>query len=238
MNAPPGPDRVGPEAPDDSPAVETRKTLIKAAVLLGVVVLGAVLYRLTPLRTWLQPAGELGAWVRQTGAWGVLAFLGISTGLIFAGLPRLLFCPIAGALYGFWGGLGLCLLAATISYFTTFTIVRGRRTPRARTRLPRGLAFLGRDPGFWGVVLARLIPLPGMVVTLALSLSGVSRTSYLLGSVVGMIPEAAPLVLLGCGLLHPGPENYMHFAAIGVLLVASFWFALRGFRQRQRDTGG
>ena len=219
----------------ETPAIETRQTLVKAGVLLGVVLLGALAYRLTPVRTWLEPAGELAAWARRTGWWGVLAFYGASTGLIFAGVPRLLFCPIAGALYGFWGGLALCMLSPSISYFTTFLLVRGRRRPDTRVVLPRRLAFLGRNPGFAGVVLARLIPLPGMVITLALSLSTVSRTSYLLGTMVGLIPEAAPLVLLGCGLLHPGPQSYVHFAVIAVLLVGSFWFALRYYQKRQRE---
>lgn len=225
----------GPTDDPGAPAPETRQTLVKAGILLGVVVLGAALYRLTPVRTWLEPAGELAAWGRRSGWWGVLAFYGGSAALISAGVPRLLFCPIAGALYGFWGGLGLCLLSATTSYFTTFMLVRGRRGSGTGVALPRRLAFLARNPGFAGVVLARLIPLPGMVITLALSLSSVSKTSYLLGTVLGLIPEAAPLVLLGCGLLHPGPESYVHFAAIAVLLVGSFWFALRQLRRRQRE---
>lgn len=219
----------------EATSLETRKTLIKAATLLGIVLLGAVGYRWTPVRTWLEPAGELAAWARRTGWWGVLAFYGASAALIFIGVPRLVFCPIAGALYGFWGGLAVCLLSASSSYFTTFLLVRGRRRSGDRATLPRRLAFLGRNPGFGGVVLARLIPLPGMVITLALSLSSVSKTSYLLGTMIGLIPEAAPLVLLGCGLLHPGPESYLHFAVIALLLIGSCWFALRYYQRRQRE---
>lgn len=236
-----GSGQAGPEIelvltePPNASDSDTRRTLFKAAILLSVVVLGAVLYRVTPLRTWLEPAGELAGWARRAGWWGVLAFYGASAGLIFAGVPRLLFCPVAGALYGFWGGLALCVGSASSSYFVTFLLVRGRPRSGARVALPRRLAFLARNPGFAGVALARLIPLPGMVITLALSLSSVRKTSYLLGTLVGLVPEAAPLVLLGCGLLHPGPQSYVHYAVIAVLLGASFWFALCYYRKRQNE---
>jgi uncharacterized membrane protein YdjX (TVP38/TMEM64 family) len=212
-----------------------RRTLLKAGALLSAVLLGALLYRFTPLRESLEPAGRVAAWVRATGWTGVLAFLAASTALVFLGVPRLLFCPFAGALYGFWGGLALSVVAPTTSYFTTFLLVRGRRSGRRPVRLPRRLAFLSRNPGFTGVVLARLIPLPGMMITLALSLSKVSRTAYLAGTAVGLIPEAAPLVLLGGGLLHPGPKNYLHFAAIALFVVVGFGFALRQLRSRARE---
>lgn len=211
---------------------EARRTLFKAGALLAAVVLGAVLYRFTPLRESLEPAGRVATWVRETGWVGVLAFFAGSTGLIFLGVPRLLFCPFAGALYGFWGGLALSVLSPTTSYFTTFLLVRGGRLGGGAVRLPRRLAFLRRNPGFVGVVLARLIPLPGMMITLALSLSSVSRTAYLAGTAVGLIPEAAPLVLLGGGLLHPGPKNYLHFAAIALFVIVGFGFALRQLRSR------
>jgi uncharacterized membrane protein YdjX (TVP38/TMEM64 family) len=207
--------------------------LTKALVLLAIVVAGAVAYRFTPLKEWFEPAGRAAAWVRDTGAWGVLAFYGISTLLIFLGVPRLVFCPVAGAVYGFWGGLALCLVAPATSYFVTFLMLRGRNDGPV-PGLPRSLAFLSRDPGLSGVILARLIPLPGMLITLALSLSGVGRRKYLFGTLIGMVPEALPLVALGSGLLNHGPDRFFHFGAMALLLVGVAWFAVRGVRRRQR----
>jgi uncharacterized membrane protein YdjX (TVP38/TMEM64 family) len=229
-----------PSAPDGdatarttSTGIDTRRLLRKAVVLLGIVVAGTVAYRFTPLKEWFEPAGQAAAWVRDTGVRGILAFYALSATLIFLGVPRLVFCPVAGAVYGFWGGLALSLVAPATSYYLTFLTLRGRNDGPI-PGLPRSLAFLSRDPGVSGVILARLLPLPGMLITLALSLSGVGRRKYLLGTLIGMIPEAAPLVLLGSGLLNPGPNRHIHFGAMALLLVAVVWFAIRGVRRRQR----
>lgn len=226
----PGVDATGPAAPT---GIDTRRLLRKAVVLLGLVVVGTLAYRFTPLKAWFEPAGEAAAWVRGLGFWGVLAFYALSAILIFLGVPRLVFCPVAGAVYGFWGGLALSLVAPATSYYLTFLVLRGRNDGPI-PGLPGSLAFLGRDPGLSGVVLARLLPLPGMLITLALSLSGVGRRKYLLGTLIGMVPEAAPLVLLGAGLLDHGPGRGFHFGAMALLLVGVAWFAVRGVRRRQR----
>jgi hypothetical protein len=43
-------------------------------------------------------------------------------------------------------------------------------------------------------------PAPGLVSTIALSRVG--HGAYLPGSAIGLVPKAAPLVLLGAGTLH------------------------------------
>jgi len=223
-----------------SDGLSARRILIKAAVLLAVVITGALVYRLTPLKDWLQPAGSVAAWVRETGWRGVLVFYAGSALLIFLGVPRLVFCPVAGALYGFWGGLGLSLLAPTTSYYLTFLALRGR-AEGPLPNLPPGLRFLARDPGMSGVILARLVPLPGMLITLALSLSGVGRRKYLFGTLIGLIPEGAPLVLLGAGVVDGTVGQPMHFGALLLLLIGVFWLAWRRVRRKQlahaRSTG-
>lgn len=232
MNAPPAP--AQPACPEPR-AVElsARRILLRAAVLLGVVTTGMLLYRLTPLREWLEPAGRVGTWVRATGWAGVLMFYAGTALLIFLGVPRLVFCPLAGALYGFWGGLALSLAAPTTSYFLTFLVLRGR-AEGPLNGLPPALRFLGRDPGMSGVILARLLPLPGMVITLALSLSGVGRRKYLFGTLIGLIPEAAPLVLLGAGWVDRQLGHPLHFGALALLLFGVGWLAWRRVRHKQR----
>lgn len=230
---------ANPAAPPAGPAsvsgpggLSARRILIKAAVLLAVVITGTLVYRLTPLKDWLQPAGGVAVWVRETGWHGVLVFYAGSALLIFLGVPRLVFCPVAGALYGFWGGLALSLFAPTTSYYLTFLALRGR-AEGPLPNLPPGLRFLARDPGMSGVILARLVPLPGMLITLALSLSGVGRRKYLSGTLIGLIPEGAPLVLLGAGVVDGNVGRPMHFGALLLLLIGVFWLAWRRVRQKQ-----
>src|SRR5512138_1470156 len=91
------------------PTVRTGPVLGKALVFLAIAVAGALAYRFTPLKEWLLPAGEAATWIRQTGFWGAAVFLLGMSVLVVVGVPRLLFCPLAGALFGFWGGLGLSI---------------------------------------------------------------------------------------------------------------------------------
>jgi|YelNatPaOPRAMG01_1025707.scaffolds.fasta_scaffold04138_5 uncharacterized membrane protein YdjX (TVP38/TMEM64 family) len=178
--------------------------LVRAAVLLALAVVGALLCQFSGVKAWLAPAGQMAGWIRQAGVVGSGLFVSGSAALIVAGVPRLLFCLVAGAVYGFWLGLGLSLVATMLGYCGAFVFVRGRqRTSRPAEPLSPRLAFLAQDPGLGGVVLARMLPMPGMVITLALALSAVSFRDYVVGSLIGLIPEAAPVVLLGAGLLAP-----------------------------------
>lgn len=232
MNAPshrPPETRAHPGADE----LSARHILYRAAVLLGVVICGMMIYRLTPLRAWLEPAGVVAAWVRACGWPGMLLFYAGTALLILLGVPRLVFCPLAGALYGFWGGLALSLAAPTTSYFLTFLVLRGR-AEGPLPGLPGALRFLSRDPGMSGVILARLVPLPGMFITLALSLSGVGRRKFFFGTLIGLIPEAAPLVLLGAGWVDRDLGRPMHFGALALLLFGVGWLAWRRVRYKQR----
>jgi uncharacterized membrane protein YdjX (TVP38/TMEM64 family) len=211
-------------SPAAQSAVQFKVVLVKAAVLLVIAMAGAVAYRFTPLKEWLQPAGQAASWVRETGLWGAAIFLLGMSVLILVGVPRLLFCPVAGAVFGFWGGLGISIAGTMISYYTAFRVIRGRRTNGDVTPpLHPKLAFLAGHPGLPAVTVSRMVPVPGMIVTLALSMSNVRTRIYLLGSLVGLIPEAAPLVLLGAGLLNPGAETLIKLGigAFVCILVAA-----------------
>ena len=174
----------------------------------------------------LQPAGHAAEWLRQTGVWGVaLLLLGMSA-LILMGVSRLMFCPLAGALMGFWGGLGLSIAGTMISYYAAFRVIRGRRAnDEAAPPLHPKLAFLAGRPGLAAVIVSRIVPVPGMIVTLALSMSNVRTRTYLLGSLIGLIPEAAPLVLLGAGILNPDSEKFTSLVVGAFVCILVAWLA-------------
>jgi uncharacterized membrane protein YdjX (TVP38/TMEM64 family) len=227
------PGGVEARLPEPTPTLKSGALLARALVLLAMAVGGALAYRFTPLKDWLQPAGAVAAWIRETGFAGLAAFVVGMAALILVGVPRLLFCPVAGALFGFWVGLGLCMLGTTASYYTAFLFIRGRRSRSgAPAALPPKLAFLAGNPGLAGVIVARVVPLPGMLITLGLSLSAVRHRVYLAGSIVGQIPEAAPLVLLGAGLLHPGATRYTHLTVLTLVCIFGAWLAIRAAAKR------
>lgn len=205
-----------------------RLLLIKA-LLLGVLALaGALLARIPGVREWLAPAGRLVPILDQLGWTAAPAFTLGSALLITLGVPRLIFCPLAGAAFGFWYGLFLSTLATMVSYIAVFFFVRGRiqddDTPYSP---PAQLAFLRHNPGLPGVIVARLIPLPGLLTSIALSLSPVRRRTYLFGSLIGLVPEAVPLVLLGAGLLDGNPRQLASLGAGALLLILVCYFVIR-----------
>lgn len=208
-----------------TPPVNTKAVLIKAGTLLLVASLVAIVYQFTPFKEWVGKAGPLANWFRNLGTYGVVLFGLMSVVLIFVGVPRLLLCPVAGALYGFWGGLGVSVVSTMVSYYVAFLWVRGRRHKGlTRSELPTRLAFLAGDPGFSGVVIGRLMPVPGMLVTMTLSLSNVRDWNYLGGSAFGLIPEAVPAVLLG--VMQDDLRKWGQLAAVALLVVIVGWLAL------------
>lgn len=219
----------GGEAPGRASAL-----VLRALLLLGLALLGIWLARATTIKDWLEPAGDIARRLQGIGWWSRPAFAVAMGVLVFAGVPRLLFCPLAGAAFGFWSGLAWSLVGTMLSYYGGFLFVRGRARVRRASpmQLPPRLAFLGRDPRLIGVIIARLMPLPGMVITTGLALSAVSHGAYLLGSLIGLIPEAAPLVLLGTGLLQER-GRHVAFGAVGavVLLAIGAWIIQRVSRQ-------
>lgn len=213
--------------------VGTGAILVKALALFLVAVLALVLYKTTPLQHWFDKAGPAREWFNSLGNWGILIFIVTSVALILLGFPRLLLCPLAGALYGLWGGLTVSLIATMISYYIGFLWIRGKAHHGIdREALPRRLAFLAGDPGFAGVVIGRLLPVPGMMVTMALAISSVRDVSYLLGSLIGLIPEAIPAVM--AGVMEADVKKWGNMAMIALACIVGGWLVLHFLVKRYK----
>lgn len=227
---------AGAEAapPPARPRLSRRLVLAKVGLLLALALLGIALSRVPAVREFFDRAGPATRWLQAQGPWAGLVFTGGMALLVLLGVPRLLFCPLAGAAFGFWPGLAWSTAATMLSYYSAFLFLRGAAWWRAEplVQWPEKLAWLRGDVGFGGVVVARLLPLPGMLTTVALSLSGVGHRSYLFGSLVGLLPEAAPLVLLGAGLIEPDARQILKWGAALVLGVLGALLLARQFRGR------
>ncbi|MBL9135249.1 MAG: TVP38/TMEM64 family protein [Verrucomicrobiales bacterium] len=212
-----------------------RLLIIKAVALGALALLGAALSRTPWMREWLGPDGALAQGLKNLDFAAYPVFL-LGSGLLIAvGVPRLLFCPIAGAAFGFWPGLLISTASTMAAYFTTFLFIRGQLADRETPWiLPDRLAFLKKDPGIAGVILTRLIPVPGLLGTVALSLSPVRKRAFFAGSLIGLIPEAVPLLLLGAGMLEGSPRQLAWTFAGGLLLVVACLGLIRHLMLRHR----
>jgi uncharacterized membrane protein YdjX (TVP38/TMEM64 family) len=104
------------------------------------------------------------------------------------------------------------------------------RWPKLRP-LSEGL----KDYGIGGVFLVRQVPVHGSLTNLALGLSGVRHYQFLIGSGIGMLPEAVPAALIGAGLVSGSFEKAFPYLAGAALAMGVLWVgvgvALRRIRR-------
>ncbi len=204
------------------------------AVLL-VVLLGTVY--LSPLRGYLGRLEELRDTIR---GFGLLAPLVLTVGvavLVALGFPRLLFCVIAGMALGFWWGLLWTQLGTLLGNYALFLVARwggGEWVRRYVARRSR-LASLIHEEGILGVILARQLPVPGMLVNLAFGLLSLRHRHFILGTLIGQLPEAIPFTLIGAGVVKASLAKSAGLVGLAVALAALVWFGLRWFARKRRN---
>jgi uncharacterized membrane protein YdjX (TVP38/TMEM64 family) len=229
MNA--GTDRPPDAAATSGAAGATEPSWRRVALLAAVIVLLLAIVYLSPLREYLGRAAEV---KRHIQALGVLAPLAVTGGvalLVALGFSRLLLCVLAGMALGFWSGLLWAQLGTLMGNYLLFLAVRHGGRAWAERRLakwPR-LHDLVRNEGLAGVILARQLPVPGLVINLACGLLPVRHRDFLLGTAIGQLPEAVPCTLIGAGVLKASPARSAGLIGLGVAL------AVRWLRRRQRE---
>lgn len=91
------------------------------------------------------------------------------------------------------------IAAAAAAFLLSRTLLLSRVT-RALDKYPRFRSILARsgtDGGWRLVLLMRLSPFPGFVLNYLFGITGVSFAHYITGSVIGIVPSIANLVLIG-----------------------------------------
>lgn len=150
---------------------------------------------------WFLP--EIMALFEQPSLWAVPLFaLTAAVALALALLPATAVAALAGGLFGPIGilpAVGAYLLAC----LALFEIVRRFLQPAVQTavaRSPRGRAAQAEldEATFRIVVLSRLSPvLPFALASMLLAVSRVARSTYVAGTLIGMLPRTAAAVAVG-----------------------------------------
>jgi uncharacterized membrane protein YdjX (TVP38/TMEM64 family) len=183
-------------------------------------------------------------WVRGFGPWAPAALLLLQAAASLLFIPRLAVTAAAAVLFGPWQGFALGLLGATIGAGASFLLARhvfaDRVAPRLRARLPAVFAA-AESGGIRTVAALRLLPtVPHAAVNYAFGLTNIAFSSYLLGSLLGMVPSTVAGVSIGAagraailGMHHlPG----IAAAVLGLILLSHVIsrYALR----RRMDAAG
>ena len=200
----------------DSPREGALGALRRLGVFLFVAVTGLAIGRITGAGAYLNVDAIAGL-AGQLGPRGPLYIVlaGLLTPLLF--LPRWPIAFLAGLLYGVGWGTALAVAASAGGAWLHFLLSRTLLAPLSdRLRRRYGVAHLAipRDKQFMVLFVLRAFPLSSFVMTnLLAGALKLSRSRYMLATVLGMIPST--LLYAAWGKLMKKPEP--HFYALAVL---------------------
>lgn len=195
----------------------------KTAVLLVLLIaLAALTWKLS---TWLTPQ-QLQQALQQTGGWAPVLYIGL-----FILLPAFFF-PVAvlalagGLLFGLWWGSVYTFIGAVLNCAMMFLLARyvGRSQvqrlveQKLSPQWQRRLQMADGEEGFLLLIILRLIPaVPYNLINYTFGLTGISFSSYLLASAIGIIPGTFAFINIGDKTLEAGSPSF--WIAIGLLVL-------------------
>lgn len=195
----------------------------KTAVLLVLLIaLAALTWKLS---TWLTPQ-QLQQALQQTGGWAPVLYIGL-----FILLPTFFF-PVAvlalagGLLFGLWWGSVYTSIGAVLNCALMFLLARyvGRSQvqrlveQKLSPQWQRRLQMADGKEGFLLLIILRLIPaVPYNLINYTFGLTGISFSSYLLASAIGIIPGTFAFINIGDKTLEAGSPSF--WIAIGLLVL-------------------
>lgn len=149
--------------------------------------------------------------VAASGGWAPLLFVVLSGAVTITPIPRTFFTVAAGALFGSVVGVLLAAAGAVLAAVCAFWLARlvGGRFMERHAHRP-GLVWIRRRldrSGLLAVLSLRLIPLvPFSWLNYAAGMSGVKFLPYLLGTIPGILPGTATIVILGDAVTGGDPH--------------------------------
>ncbi|HBC87863.1 MAG TPA: hypothetical protein DCZ94_12985 [Lentisphaeria bacterium] len=221
------------EKPASSSVLSIRKDLV---FLLGFVIIIFIAYN-SPLKQYIDKAPEICEKIKQTGMLAPVIFtLGVCV-LVCAGVPRLLLCPIGGMAFGFVFGLMYCVIGTLIAYYIIFLFVRwgGRNFVLKHSHGLNKLTKVLEHGGIPAVILARQMPIHGMVINLILGLSPIRHRDFLIGTLIGLFPEAIPFTLIGKGAKQGTLWQSMIYIMLALLVLVVIWLAVKLYSRNKKN---
>jgi uncharacterized membrane protein YdjX (TVP38/TMEM64 family) len=221
--------RVGDPVPSDPKPQRSWIKLVISAVVVGVLL--CVVY-FSPLKDHAQ---DLSQQIRSFGALAPLVLALIVALLVAVGFPRTVLCIMAGMALGFWSGLFWAQLGTLLGNYVMFLIARvfGRDWAKRMVVKRTGLMRFSQERGFTGVFVARQLPLPGLIINLLCALLPIRQRDFLLGTIIGQLPQAIPCTLIGAGVLQASFKKSIGLIGLAVVLVFAAWFVVRQAMRRK-----
>lgn len=208
----------------------------RALLLLAVLVAAVVVAVTVPLPS----PYELRDWAIRLGPTAPLVFFLAHAIVTTTPIPRTAFTLAAGLMFGPVWGLALAVGASLVSALLGFAIARrlgGRAIARLGPHRVRALEERLCERELLTVTSSRLVGIPFAPLNYTLGVTSVGWVAYVIGTLIGLVPGTAAVVLLGdavTGGTSPGMIAMLlvtgTLGAIGVIVSA------RG--RRRRATSG
>ncbi len=221
--------KVEPMEGDVAAESPGRQSLLRVLLLAGVLIGGMAVVYFSPVRQWIQDVPRVRQSIISLGIWGYpICALAVAV-LVSCGIPRLVFCAVGGMILGFWPGLIVVQIGTIFGYYSVFLFVRWGGRDWVMHHFPklRKWSDLIHEQGIVGVMLARQLPIHGTLINLCLGLSHVKHRHFVMGTAIGVIPEAVPFTLVGAGLVKGSMAAAGRYLAIAAITLGLVWVACR-----------
>jgi uncharacterized membrane protein YdjX (TVP38/TMEM64 family) len=196
---------TGPETEKSDPDKEFRKNLIKAILLITLLVSALAGVHFSPLGEYLKISNLGMLQQKLQGLKGLAPVIFLIGGalLITLGTPRSVVSILGGLVFGLWGGILLALLSALLGSTMIFGLTKWLGRPLFKQKVAEYLAAIEnhtKADGLLLVIIMRQLPLTSLLINVLIGLTSISWTIFMLGSVIGLLPETIIFALFGSSL--------------------------------------
>lgn len=204
-----------------------------AAFLVGLLLIASPLVLTFPWKDWMTYGSLIRSTSNSLGLWSPLVFMLVTAFGTALGLPRLIFCIIAGWLFGFAFGFIWSQVGSLLGAYGLFLIARHTRPETLLDRFPKLRALstpMGR--GWFSVLIVRQLPLAGLYNDILLGWSPVSHRDFWIGSFIGFLPLGLTASLVGAGTVTMDLGQTAISLAVATLLFLMLSFGLQWIVQK------
>ena len=184
---------------------ELRKNLFKAIFLAALLIGVLALVRFSPLGEHFKVA-NIEVLQQKLSGFGTLAPLVFLIGgalVITIGVPRAVVSILGGLAFGLFWGILLALAAALLGSTIVFLLTKWLGRPLFKQKVGAYLKAIEdhtQTDGFLMVIILRQLPLTSLVINVLIGLTSISMGIFVLGSIVGLLPETIIFALFGSSL--------------------------------------
>ena len=147
------------------------------------------------------------------------------------GVPRAVVSILGGLVFGLLGGILLALSAALLGSSIIFLLTKWLGRPLFKQKVGVYLKAIEnhtKTDGFFMVIILRQLPLTSLLVNVLIGLTSISIGIFILGSMVGLLPEIIIFALFGSSL----QESFVLRVSIASTLWIILILAVRLFFRR------